>query len=158
MFKKSFSVIKSSFVNLSALTLLSFFSSAALAQSVQKTLGFFDGALLVEVTGPKTLSAGPNKDNKFLIQVNDSTGTAYPAIKAQFVTASVEMTNMDMGSTPVKKIEDVLDANKQLKGTISINPSFAMKGPWKLNIKITVSDENGSPTSDTQSVTFDVNK
>ncbi|MGZ3775736.1 MAG: hypothetical protein ACXVCY_18065 [Pseudobdellovibrionaceae bacterium] len=153
MFKKLFS-----FVNLSALILFSFLSSSAFAQSVQKTLGFFDGALLVDVTGPKTLSAGANKDNKFLIQIKDSNGTAYPAIKAQFVTASVEMTNMDMGSTPVKKVEDVLDANKQLQGKISIEPTFAMKGPWKLNIKITVSDDNGAPTSDTQSVTFDVNK
>lgn len=137
---------------------VSFFASNSFAQSVNKTLGYFEGALQVQVTGPKSPAAGTNKDNTFTLQINDGNGTPYPAITKEFVSASVQMTNMDMGITPVKNINAVLDANKQYQGTLTMNPVFSMKGPWKLTIKITVSDADGNPMTDTQSVTFDVNK
>jgi hypothetical protein len=147
------------------LTWMTFFVAAfsmmslpVLAQSVDSNLQFFNGALQVQVTGPKSLVSGKNANNIFTVQVADAEGTAYPAITKEWIRANVEMTNMDMGVTQVTRVEDVLDANKQLQGKISLNPSFMMTGPWRLNITITVSGDDGQPMTDTQSVSFDVNK
>lgn len=159
MFQNLQNLFKISLTGLASSVLcFSFLASNSHAQTVNKTLGYFDGALQAQVVGPKTLSAGVNKDNSFTVQINDSNGSPYPAITAELVKASVEMTNMDMGVTPVNKISDILDANKQFQGKLAINPSFSMRGPWKLSISITVADAEGNPMTDTQSVTFDVNK
>ncbi|MGZ3773842.1 MAG: hypothetical protein ACXVCY_07380 [Pseudobdellovibrionaceae bacterium] len=136
---------------------VSFFASSSSAQTVNKTLGYFDGALQVQLMGPKTLAAGINKDNTFTIQINDANGTPYPAITKEFVKATVEMTSMDMGTNVVNKISDILDSKKQFQGKLAINPSFSMKGPWKINLSITVSGADGNPMTETQFVTFDVN-
>lgn len=137
---------------------VSLFSSYSLALPLSKTLSFFDGALKAQVSGPKTLAAGSNKDNTFLVQITDAEGAPYAAITKEWVKASVEMTNMDMGVTSVKKISDILDSKKQLQGKLAINPEFSMKGPWKMNISITVADANGESMTESQSVTFDVSK
>lgn len=140
-----------------AITICAMFVSHSFAQTVNSTLSFFDGALQVVVATPKTLTAGTNKNNLFTVQINDANGTPYPFITKEWVKANVEMTNMDMGKTAVDNIQDVLDANKQYQGKLSMNPSFSMRGPWKMNISITVSDDEGNPMFDTQAVTFDVN-
>lgn len=140
-----------------ALMFCTLFASHSFAQTINSTLSFFDGALQVVVATPKTLTAGSNKNNTFTVQINDANGTAYPLITKEWVKASVEMTNMDMGVTAVENIKDVLDAKNQYQGKLSLNPSFSMRGPWKMNISITVSDDNGNPMTDTQAVTFDVN-
>jgi hypothetical protein len=137
-----------------SVTLLSLSSWAG----INKTLSFYGGALQVQVTAPNALAAGNSAKNQFSLLVMDGNGTPYPSITKQWIKASVEMTSMDMGITPAAKMEDVLDANKQLQGKINIFPVFSMTGPWKLNLTVTVSDENGNPMNDTQELTFDVNK
>lgn len=159
MFQNTLKSFKTGLTGLAtAVLFISFFASNSFAEPVNKTLGYFDGALQVQVTGPKSLAAGANKDNTFTVQVNDANGAPYSAITKEWVKATVEMTNMDMGIDPVNKINDVLDANNQYQGKLVLNPSFSMRGPWKLNISITASDANGNPATETQSVTFDVNK
>jgi hypothetical protein len=159
MMNSFFQIVRGSAIRLTAVTFLGLLLSAvSFAQSINSTMPFFSGALLVQAKGPQTLSAGPGANNTFSLLVTDADGTPYPAITKQWVRASVEMTNMDMGITPVNKIEDVLDKNKQFQGLIQLNPIFSMRGPWKLSITITVSGEDGKPMEDTQTLTFDVNK
>lgn len=159
MFQKTLQDFKTTLAGLTtAILFVSFFSIHSFALPVNKTLGFFNGALQAQVLGPKSLASGGNKDNSFTVQITDANGAPYPAITKKWVKATVEMTSMDMGINPVEKINDVLDAKKRLQGKLTINPVFTMSGPWKLNISITVSDANGRPMTDTQSVTFDVNK
>jgi hypothetical protein len=159
MFKRTLQNFKTTLAGLTtAILFASFFSIHSFASPVNKTLGFFNGALQAQVLGPKSLASGSGKDNSFTVQINDANGTPYPAITKQWVKATVEMTSMDMGINPVEKIHDILDSKKQFQGKLTINPAFTMSGPWKLNISITVSDANGRPMTDTQSVTFDVNK
>ncbi|HEY8272575.1 MAG TPA: hypothetical protein VIG33_16905 [Pseudobdellovibrionaceae bacterium] len=141
----------------SAILFVSFISSQSFALPLSKTLGFFNGALQAKVSGPKSLTSGSNKDNTFTVQITDANGAPYPAITKEWVKATIEMTSMDMGVDSVRKISDILDAKKQLQGKLAINPEFSMKGPWKLNLSITVSDANGQPMTDTQSLTFNVN-
>lgn len=159
MFQSTLKKLNSILAGVSAAILfVSLFSIHSFALPLSKTLGFFDGALQAKVSGPKSLAVGSNKDNTFTVQITDATGAPYPSITKEWVKASVEMTSMDMGVDSVSKISDILDAKKQLQGKLAINPEFSMRGPWKLNISITVSDANGKPMTDTQSITFDVNK
>lgn len=132
-----------------------FWSISSLA-ALNKTLSFFDGALQVKVQGPVSLASGASAKNPFNLAVLDGEGNPYPPVSKKWIKATTEMTNMNMGITPVTKIEDVLDANRQLQGKVVLYPTFSMAGPWKMNITITVSGSDGKPMQDTQSVTFDV--
>lgn len=136
---------------------LSILSFSIFASPMTATLDFFNGDLQAHITGPNDLMSG-KKDNIFLVQFTDATGAALPSMTKQFVSATVEMTNMDMGIMNVKKVEDVLDTNKQLQGVVSLNPTFSMRGPWKMNIKVIINDGNGNPATDVQAITFNVNK
>ncbi|MGZ3746526.1 MAG: hypothetical protein ACXWRE_04185, partial [Pseudobdellovibrionaceae bacterium] len=70
------------------------FSIQSFAQPINKTLGFFNGALRAQISGPKSLASGSTKDNIFTVQISDANGTPYPAITKEWVKATVEMTNM----------------------------------------------------------------
>lgn len=151
--------LKLSLLNLVAISFFaSIISSATFAQSLDTVLEYYNGSLQVHVMGPQSITKGRSANNTFTIQINDSTGNPYPPITKQWVQATVEMTSMDMGIDPVEKVEDVLDSNNQPQGLVKLSPIFSMAGPWKMNISITVADDNGKAMTETQAVNFEVSK
>jgi len=132
-------------------------ASSAFAE-INTTLSFYNDALRAQVIGPTTLSAGKNANNPFTVKITDANGAPYTGITKEWLSGTVEMTNMDMGVTKVTRVSDVLDAAGQLQGVIALNPIFSMKGPWKLSLTMTVSDGNGGTIDETQTINFNVTK
>ncbi|MGZ3789401.1 MAG: hypothetical protein ACXVLQ_12810 [Bacteriovorax sp.] len=116
---------------------------------VDESLSYFNGAIEAKVQGPDVVSI--SKGSAFNVTITDAHGAAYP-LAAKWVNATVEMTDMDMGVTKAK-VSDVLDASGKVQGVLKVEPTFSMKGPWKLNLKLTTASGNES-----HSVSFDVVK
>lgn len=103
-----------------------FFTAMLSAETIQtQSLLFFDGALKVDVSGNTN-----SKTGTFTLKIiNPATNQPWTDLTAKHFAGTVEMTNMDMGKTKVT-VTDVAP------GVVQMDASFAMKGPWKLNITI----------------------
>jgi hypothetical protein len=116
--------------------------------SVNEKLSYFNGDLEALVIGPTELTVrGPNA---FTVKITDATGAPATTIIAKYVTATSNMTNMEMGSIKAV-VTDVLDTAGLPQGVIKIVPTFSMAGPWELKIKIRT-----TAGSEMNSVRFDV--
>lgn len=117
---------------------------------VNEKLSYFNGTIEAQVTGPDSITTrGPNP---FTVKITDATGAPYTAIVAKWVNASTNMTNMEMGSTKAA-VTDVLDAAGLFQGVLTIEPTFAMAGPFELKIKLRT-----AAGSEVNSVRFDVTR
>lgn len=101
------------------------FSVFAQAEKItNKQIPYFNGALVLVVNGQTNSNSGV-----FTAEIRDSAGKPYPAMTAQWISASVEMVTMDMGVTKVAVVDDG-------PAKIKMQPSFSMPGKWKLSIKL----------------------
>lgn len=101
-------------------------SAFAQAEKItNKQIPYFNGALVLVVNGQTNANSG-----LFTAEIKDSSGNPYPAMTAQWMSASIEMITMDMGVTKVAVVDDG-------PARVKIQPSFSMTGKWKLTIKLT---------------------
>jgi hypothetical protein len=128
---------------------LSLIGQVAVAKGIDERLSYFNGAIEVQILGPAQMSMN-NNTNAFTVNITDAQGAPYPYITAKWVNATVQMVDMDMGVSKAK-ISDVLDAAGKTQGILKIEPQFAMKGQWKLNLKLTTASGN-----ETHSINFEV--
>jgi len=136
-------ILKLNFLSLFVLSFSILSSEILLAENIQtQALYFFDDALKVDVSGKTTAKTGA-----FTLNIIDpSTNTPWTDLTAQNFEGTVEMTDMDMGLTPVK----VTDVSP---GVIKMETKFSMSGSWRLNI--TIKPTGSEP--ETKSIEFKVN-
>jgi hypothetical protein len=116
------------------------FSTLVQAEKItNKRVQYFNGAINLVINGQTDSSSGV-----FIAEIKDSSGNPYPAMTAQWISASIEMATMDMGVTKAAVIDDG-------SARVKIQPKFSMSGKWKLNIKLTT-----AAGSESRAITFNV--
>jgi hypothetical protein len=106
---------------------------------LNKKISYFNGVLVLVVSGQTSSAAGV-----FTAEIKDASGKPYPAMNAEWISATVEMVGMDMG---INKATVVNDGSAKVK----IQSKFTMSGQWKLNIKLTT-----AAGSEAHSITLNV--
>jgi hypothetical protein len=114
-------------------------NTAHAAKIVNKQIPYFNGALVLVVNGQTTSNTGV-----FTADIKDAAGKPYPAMTAEWISATVEMVTMDMGVTKASVVN-----NGAAK--VKIQTQFSMTGQWKLNIKMTT-----AAGSETHSININV--
>jgi hypothetical protein len=116
-----------------------FIGQASADKITNKQIFYFNGALVAVVNGTTTSSAGV-----FTVDIKDAAGNPYPAMTAEWVSATIEMVTMDMGVTKVHVSNDG-------PARVKVQPKFSMGGQWKLNIKLTT-----AAGAESHSISFNV--
>lgn len=106
--------------------------TAHAAKIANKKISYFNGALIIVVNGTTT-----SKSGAFTADIQDASGKPYPAMTAEWISASVQMVTMDMGITNASVVDDS-------PARVKIKANFSMPGQWKLNIKLTTASGSES--------------